>query len=289
MRVAIIGGSGRMGRWFADFLLKDGREVVITGRNESKLLEVKQQLGVEVATNVEAVKGADVVVLSVPMDNLEPVVQEIQPYIRSKQIVVDITSIKVLPVEIMHKHINTGLTIGVHPMFGPGARSMTNQKFILTPTNEEEGALAQKIMEYLETRGAKVTLMTPHEHDEMMTIILGLAHFIAIVSADTLLSLGRLEQTETISGTTYKLLLTLVESVISQDPEFYASLQMSLPNMMAVEELFQRSSKKWAELVENKDRQQFVHRMNVLREGFEKGNPDFGKAYQNMYKIIEGL
>ena len=278
-----------MGRWFADFLLKDGREVVITGRNESKLLEAKRQLGVEVATNVEAVKGADVVVLSVPMDNLEPVVQEIKPYIRSKQIVVDITSIKVLPVEIMHKHINTGLTIGVHPMFGPGARSMTNQKFILTPTNEEEEALAQKIREYLETRGAKVTLMTPHEHDEVMTIILGLAHFIAIVSADTLLSLGRLEQTETISGTTYKLLLTLVESVISQDPEFYASLQMSLPNMTAIEELFQRSSKTWAELVENNDRQQFVHRMNVLREGFEKGNPDFGKAYQNMYKIIEGL
>ena len=289
MRVAIIGGSGRMGRWFADFLLKDGKEVVITGRNESKLLEAKRQLRVEVATNVDAVKGADVVVLSVPMDNLEPVVQEIQPYIHPKQVVVDITSIKVLPVEIMHKHINTGLTIGVHPMFGPGARSITDQRFILTPTNEEEGALAQKIREYLETRGAKVTLMTPREHDEVMTTILGLAHFIAIVSADTLLSLGRLEQTKAISGTTYKLLLTLVESVISQDPEFYASLQMSLPNMTAIEELFQRSSKTWAELVENKDRQQFVHRMNVLREGFEKGNPDFGKAYQNMYKIIEGL
>ena len=289
MRVAIIGGSGRMGRWFADFLLKDGKEVVITGRNESKLLEAKRQLGVEVATNVDAVKGADVIVLSVPMDNLEPVVQEIQPYIHPKQVVVDITSIKVLPVEIMHKHINTGLTIGVHPMFGPGARSITDQRFILTPTNEEEGALAQKIREYLETRGAKVTLMTPREHDEVMTTILGLAHFIAIVSADTLLSLGRLEQTKAISGTTYKLLLTLVESVISQDPEFYASLQMNLPNMMEVAESLQRSSKEWAELVKNKDRQQFVHRMNVLREGFGKGNPDFGKAYQNMYRIIEGL
>ena len=289
MRVGIIGGSGRMGRWFANFLVNDGKEVVITGRNESKLLEAGRQLGVEVATNVEAVKGADVILLSVPMDNLEPVVQEIQPHIHPTQIVVDITSIKVLPVEIMHKYLNTGLTIGVHPMFGPGARSMTNQKFILTPTSDEERALAQKIREYLETRGARVTLMTPREHDEMMTTILGLSHFIAIVAADTLLNLGRLEQTGAISGTTYKLLLTLVESVISQDPEFYASLQISLPNMVATEELFQRSSKTWAQLVENKDRQKFIHRMNVLREGFEKGNPDFGKAYQNMYKIIEGL
>ena len=50
-----------MGRWFANFLLKDGKEVIITGRNQRKLLEAKRQLGVKVATNVEAVKNADVV------------------------------------------------------------------------------------------------------------------------------------------------------------------------------------------------------------------------------------
>jgi len=289
VRVAIIGGSGRMGRWFANFLLKDGKEVVITGRNESKLLDAKQELGVEVATNAEAVKRADVILISVPIDNFEPVVQELQPYIHPKQVVVDITSIKVFPVEIMHKHIKTGLTLGTHPMFGPGARSMAKQNFILTPTNEKERALAQRIREYLLVRGARVTLMTPQEHDEMMAVILGLSHFIAIVSADTLLSLGGLKQRDTISGTTYKLLLTLVESVISEDPEFYASLQMSLPNMTKIEELFQESSKTWAELVKNKDRRQFVHRMNILRDKLKKDNPDLGKAYQNMYKILEGL
>lgn len=56
MKLAIIGGSGKMGRWFAGFLLKDGKDVVITGRNERKLLEAKRQLGVEVATNAGAVK-----------------------------------------------------------------------------------------------------------------------------------------------------------------------------------------------------------------------------------------
>ncbi len=289
MRVAIIGGSGRMGRWFANFLLRDGKEVVITGRNERKLLEAKQQLGVEVATNDEAVKSADVILLSVPVDNFEPVVEQLQPYIQPRQIVVDITSIKVLPVDIMHKHLKTGLTLGAHPMFGPGASSIANQNFILTPTNEKERALAQKVKEYLETRRARVTLMTPPEHDEMMTVILGLSHFIAIVAADTLLSLGRLKQMEAISGTTYKLLLTLVESVISEDPEFYASLQMSLPNMTKIEELFQRSSKTWAELVANKDRPEFIHRMNALRDRLKQANPDFGKAYHNMYKILEGL
>ena len=278
-----------MGRWFASFLLKDGKEVIITGRNETKLLEAKRQLGVEIATNAKAVKSADVVLVSVPLDNFEEVVEQICPYTHSGQVIIDITSIKVFPVETMHKHIKTGLILGTHPVFGPGARDIVNQNFVLTPINEEETALAQKIKGYLEARGARATMMTPNEHDEMMAVILGLSHFIAIVSADTLVSLDRLKEMEVIGGSTYKVLLTLVGSVISEDPEFYASLQMSLPNMTKIEKLFQRSSKTWADLVKNKDRQEFVKRINILKKRLEKGNLNFGKAYENLYKIVEGL
>jgi prephenate dehydrogenase len=225
----------------------------------------------------------------VPIDNFEEVVEQVSPYTRPEQVIIDITSIKMFPVETMHKHIKTGLTLGTHPVFGPGARSIASQNFVLTPTNERERTLAQKIREYLEIRGAKVTLMTPQEHDEVMAVVLGLSHFIALVSADTLASFDRLKQMEAIGGITYKVLLTLVESVISEDPELYASLQMSLPNMMEIEKLFQRRGKIWADLVKNKDRQEFVDRMNALRSRLEKGNPDFGKAYENMYKIVEGL
>ena len=290
MRIAIIGGAGKMGRWFANFLLKDGKEVVISGRTEKKLLEAKQQLdGIEVATNVEAVKSAEVVLVSVPIDSFGEVIEEICPYISPKQAIIDITSIKVFPVETMHKHIKTGLVLGAHPMFGTRARSMRNQNFVLTPTNDDERALAQKVKEYLESKGARVTLMTPREHDEMMAIVLGLSHFIAIVSADTLLSFDKLEQTRRVAGTTYKVLLTLVEGVISADPKFYATLQMYLPNMVEIEKLFQRSSKTWADLVKNKDSQEFIRRMNILRNRLEEMNPDFGKAYENMYKLVAEL
>ncbi len=290
MRVAIIGGSGKMGRWFASFLLKDGKEVIITGRNERKLLEAKEQLGVEVTTSFSsAVKSADMVLISVPIDNFEEVVKQLQPYLQPKQVIIDITSIKVFPVETMHKYIKTGLVLGAHPVFGPGARDILNQNFVLTPTNKKETALAQKIKQYLEARGARVTLMTPHEHDEMMTVILGLSHFIAIVSADTLLSFDKFKQMEAIGGTTYKMLVMLIESVISEDPEFYASLQMNLPRITEIEELFQKSSKTWADIVKNKDRQEFVKRMNALKDRLEKGDPDFRKAYENMYKLLERL
>jgi prephenate dehydrogenase len=289
MKIAIIGGSGKMGRWFANFLLKDGYEVVITGRNEGKLLEAKRQLGVDAATNVEAAKQAEVIIISVPVDNFEEVVEQICPYTHPEQVIIDITSIKAFPVEIMHKHIKRGLVLGAHPMFGPGARGIANQSFVLTPTNEEETALAQKIREYLETRGARATLMNPDEHDEMMAVILGLSHFIAIVSADTLLSFDKLKQMRAIGGSTFKLLLTLAEGVISEDPEFYTSLQMNLPNIAEVEKLFQRRAKTWADLVENKDRDKFAQRMNELKDRLYQVNPDFGKAYEDMYKLVEGL
>ena len=289
MRVAIIGGSGKMGRWFASFLLKDGKEVIVTGRNEKKLLEAKEQLGVEVTTNnTEAVKGADVVLLSVPIDSFEEVVKQLQPYVNPKQIIIDFTSVKVVPVEIMHKYIKTGLVLGAHPVFGPGARDMLNQNFVLTPTNEPETALAQKVKQYLEVRGAGVTLMTPHEHDEMMAVILGLSHFIAIVSADTLLSFDKFKQMEAIGGTTYKVLVMLIESVISEDPELYASLQMHLPKLAEIEALFQKNSKAWADIVKNKDGQEFVRRMSTLKDRLGKSDPDFRSAYENMYKLLRG-
>lgn len=290
MRVAIIGGSGKMGRWFADFLLKDGKEVVITGRNQKKLLEARQQLGgVEVATsNAEAVKSADAILVSVPIDGFEGVVEQFSPYTHSGQVIIDITSVKVAPVEAMHRHIKAGVTLGAHPMFGPGAKSVANQNFVLTPTNQEEKALAQKVRQYLESKGATVALMSPREHDEMVAIILGLSHFIAIVSADSLAGFGRLKDMEAIGSSTYKLLLTLVGSVISEDAELYASLQMSFPNMAKIEEQFHKNSKRWADLVKNKDRQEFARQMNILRNKLEKSGLDFKKAYENMYKVVEG-
>ncbi len=286
-RIAIIGGAGKMGRWFADFLLRDGKRVVISGRNQTKLFEVKRQLGVEVATNnVEALKDADFILVSVPIESFEKVVAEIGPFVHPEQSVIDVTSVKVLPVETMHKYIKTGVVLGAHPLFGPGARDVTNHNFVLTPTNDAEAALAKRIKNFLETKGARVTLMSPQEHDEMMSIILGLAHFIALVSADTLLTSDKLEPMAAIGGITYKVLLTLVESVLSEDPEFYASIQMSLPYVTNVERIFQRKAEEWADLVANKDREKFIQRMKDLSYRLSQ-HADLGEAYADMYKIAE--
>jgi len=179
--------------------------------------------------------------------------------------------------------------LGTHPLFGPGARDLTNQNFVLTPTNEKEDLLAHRVMLYLQQHGSRVTLMSPHKHDEMMSVVLGLAHYIAIVAADTLAEFENLAQLKSIGGSTYRVLTTLVESVVSEDPELYATLQMRLPYVQEMEQLFQMQAAKWGELVQNKDRQGFIKNMNALKCKFTKNNANFGQAYENMYKIMEWL
>jgi len=120
-------------------------------------------------------------------------------------------------------------------------------------------------------------------------VVLGLAHFISIVSADALANFDNLPLFRDIGGATYTVLVTLVESVISEDPELYASIQMNLPSLTSVEELFQNRVRTWADLVKNKDRQGFVERMTVLKDKLEKCSPHFGEAYENVYKMMAAL
>ncbi|MDD5313260.1 MAG: prephenate dehydrogenase [Dehalococcoidia bacterium] len=289
MKIAIIGGYGKLGCWLARFLLGEGHEVTITGRDQKKLAEVGRQIGAGTASNTEATASSDAVVISVPIGKFEEVVQQIAPHTHAGQLILDVTSIKEMPVQVMHRYIKNGTVLGTHPMFGPGAKGIKGQKFVLTPVNKHESALAEKVRQYLEDNGAGVVTMTPAEHDHIMSIVLALSHFIALVSADTLLSLDKLQDTAKADGTTYRMLLTLAESVLSEDPDFYASLQMHLPDAAAVEELFSTRAAQWAELARRKDSRQFVQKMNHMRDEFIKRDPNFARAYKDMYRLIDRL
>jgi prephenate dehydrogenase len=288
--VAIIGGAGKMGRWLAGFLRDDGFEVVIADPDEDARREAGRQLGVTIAgSNAEALAAARYVLLSVPIESFEGVVRELGPRVQPGQTVIDITSTKVSPVDVMHRHIRQGRVLGAHPLFGPGAASIANKNVVLTPTTDAETELAQKVAAYLGGRGARVTLMTPQEHDETMSLVLGLSHFIALVAADTLLSSGKIRPMETSGSSTYKVLLTLIESVLSEDPDLYASLQMSLPNVTDFEKLFREKTAEWADMVAAKDRGEFTRRMQAMKASLEKVAPGFVRSYEKMYRIVEGL
>jgi len=289
LKIAIIGGAGKMGQWFARVFLNDGMNVAISDILYNKNPDYNTSLAGEFVTVSTAIDQADVVLMSVPMDNFEESIEEVSGYIRPGQIVIDISSVKARPVELMHKYITKGLALGVHPMFGPGAINLENRNVVLTPTNIEEKNLANRVETYLKGKGARVFQIPPEEHDELMSIVLGLPSFIAIVSADALLSLNKLKITRDISGSTYKLLLMLTESIVTKDANLYASLQMALPNIAEIEDVFLQKVVDWITLVKDKDRPKFLEKLHNLENNFKLENPNFDNAYENMYKVIDVL
>jgi prephenate dehydrogenase len=289
LKIGVIGGAGKMGAWFTQLLLKEEHEVIISDRNKAAISALQEQLSIESVSNIRVVQEADIVILSVPIDGFEELVKEISPHVRPGQVIIDITSIKEYTVDLMHQYFQSATVLGTHPLFGPGARDLANQNFVLTPTTEGETLLAHQVMLYLQKHGARVSLMPPRKHDEMMAVVLGLSHFVSIVAADTLIEIGKLPQLKAIGGSTYRVLTTLVESVVSEDPELYAALQMRLPYVTEVEELFQIQAAKWAGIVKNQDKQGFIKNMTALKYRFARENSNFGQAYENMYKIMEWL
>jgi prephenate dehydrogenase len=289
MKIAVIGGAGKMGSWFAAFFSNIGHEVIISDTNAAGLSEVCQRLNIKSASAGEAVSGSDAVIISVDIDSFENAVKEISPFIKLSQILVDVTSVKQKPVDIMHQCCPQAKIMGIHPLFGPGARDLVGQNLVLTPYGEEEQEFADEIKDYLADLGARVSIMTPYEHDSMMSVVLGLAHYITIVAADSLSVFENQAQLKSIGGSTYRVLTTLVESVISEDPELYATLQMHLPGLADMEDRFQQNAARWANLVKAGDKEGFKKGMIELKKRYSAANANFGRAYENMYKIMEWL
>jgi len=288
MRVAII-GAGKMGRWFTKFFLGEGDSVIVSSRTKEKLSKIRDEFGVEIADNVNAVKNADRVLICVPIENVEDVVKEIHFHIQPNQVVMDICSIKEAPVKIMHKYIKTGTTLGTHPVFGPGVKSIKNQNFILTPVSNKEKVFAKNFKSWLEERQANVFIMSPRKHDELMSVVLGLPHLLGLVVCDTLLDYGNFLETKRVAGASYKLLLTLAEAVASEETAFYTSLQMSLPEIEKIEGLFFEKSREWLNLVRRKDKSAFANRMELVKTKLMEVNPDYAKSYEVMQRLLESI
>jgi prephenate dehydrogenase len=288
MKIAII-GAGKMGRWFTRFFLGEGDSVVVSSRSKEKLLKIRDEFGVEITDNAKAVKKADRVLICVPLETFEAVVKEIHSHIRPDQVVMDICSIKEGPVEIMHEYIKTGITLGTHPVFGPGVKSIENQNFVLTPINDEEKRFAREFKGWLEDRQANVFIMSPRKHDELMSVVLGLPHFLGLVVCDTLLNYPDFLETKKVAGASYKMLLTLAEAVASEETEFYTSLQMNLPEIEKIEGLFLKKSEEWLNMVRRKDRSAFASKMELVKTELREVNPDYAWSYEVMHRLLDAV
>jgi prephenate dehydrogenase len=287
LRVAVI-GAGKMGRWFTRFFKDEGYSVVVSSRTRSKAEALGDEFGVEFADNyVDAVQGADWILLCVSLDGLEPVLKEIGSHIQSGQVVMDIGSIKEIPVNLLHKYVENGVTLGTHPVFGPGAKNLEGQNFVLTPVDEEVKRFAAEFRGWLEERGAAVSVLSPRRHDELMALVLGFPHFVGLVAGDALVNCPDFVDAKLVGGATYKLLLTLAGAVAAEEPVFYSNLHMSLPEIEQIESLFLEKVEEWFQLVKAKDCESFGLKMEDVKKRLKEMDPDFERYYRLMYRLLD--
>jgi prephenate dehydrogenase len=286
MRTAIL-GAGKMGVWFAKFCKENGEQVILADRKKEKLVILGRELEVETADFTTAVKKADNIMICVSINAFEDVVKKIAPTVREGQTVLDICSVKEKPLKIMHQYIKKGLVLGTHPVFGPGSKGVKHKAFILTPTNVEERAFAEKYKKWLEKVGARIFIMSPEKHDTLMSIVLGFPHFLGLVACDTLLEQANYGETKKVAGTTYRMLFTLAEATALENPDLFASLQLNLPEMQRLESLFMEKAKEWLKLIKQKDSAAITGKMQQLKEKLMKASGDYARSYEIMYKMLE--
>jgi len=286
MRTAIL-GAGKMGVWFAKFCIEKGDTIVIADRNAEKLAKLKRELNVETADFQDAVRGADRVLICTSISSFEEIVKKIAPTIHQDQPVMDICSIKEYPVNVMHQYLKGALVLGTHPVFGPGSNGVKHKAYVLTPTNPEEAAYAEQYKAWLEKEEAHVFIMTPQKHDELMSIVLGLPHFLGLVACETLLDQPNFPETKKLAGTTYRMLFTLAEATALETPDLYANVQTKLADLGKIEEFFIANAQEWLDLMKKKDSAAIIERMDRLKTKLTKVDSDYGKSYETMYRMLQ--
>ena len=286
MKIAVI-GAGKMGVWFAKFFESKGYDVILADRKKRKL-EAQKDLLVDLTTNFEeAVQDADQILLCVSINAMEEVAKAISHSVHEGQVIMDICSIKETPVKTMHQYLKGTTILGTHPVFGPGSNGVKHKAYVLTPTNAKEQEFAEQFKQWLEKEEAHVFIMTPKKHDELMSVVLGLPHFLGLVACETLLEQVNLPETKKVAGTTYRMLFTLAEATALETPDLYASVQTNLANLGEIEDLFMAKAQELLTLIKNKDQKAIVERMEQLKKKLAAVDSDFVDSYDVMYKMLE--
>lgn len=198
-RLAVI-GVGLIGGSLARALRVAGqvREVVGCGRSASNL-ERAVELGVIDRFShdpAEAVAGADMVFLAVPLGAMASTFTAIKDHLADGAIITDGGSVKgsvvadavgafgFVPPRLVPGHPVAGTEhSGVDASFPELYR---NRRVILTPVPQTDGYATERVKAMWETCGAKVTCMEVGHHDEILAATSHLPHMLAFGLVDAL-------------------------------------------------------------------------------------------------------
>ena len=189
--VALI-GLGLIGSSLSRAMRRKGLAGRITGSARTAATRAKAlELGLveEVfGTAADAVKGADLVILCVPVGSCGPIAEEIGPHLARGAIVTDVGSVKNAVVRDVNPHMPKGVHfIPGHPIAGTEhsgpesgfAELFDNRWCILTPLEGADPAAVARLEAFWQACGSNVEIMTAEHHDHVLAITSHLPHLIA--------------------------------------------------------------------------------------------------------------
>ena len=211
--VAIIGGSGTMGKWFAEFFSRAGIAV--------RSFDVDTP-----GTVAEVVKGADVVLLSVPMSSIQSVIAELKPHLEPEQLVVENCSIKNCALPMLGELPASIEVLGIHTMFADHAHAPRGENIVLTRT-PSCGKKAKALEDLFYKFGANLSHTSSAEHDQRTAFLQSLLQLNMIALGEVLAkSFADPSELEVFSTPNSRNIMSAMHRVLSQKDELIRDLQL---------------------------------------------------------------
>ncbi|WP_024587045.1 prephenate/arogenate dehydrogenase family protein [Aliihoeflea sp. 2WW] len=295
-RIAFI-GIGLIGSSLARVVRREGLagHLVVSTRSADTLARA-EELGLGDSYTIdaaEAVRDADLVVVSVPVGASESVAIAIRDHLKPGAIVTDVGSTKASVIAQMAPHMPGGVHfIPGHPLAGTEksgpdagfAELFANRWCILTPLEGTDPDALTKLSEFWRACGSNIDTMDPQHHDMVLAIVSHLPHIIAYNIVGTADDLEAVTKSEVIkySASGFRDFTRLAAS----DPTMWRDV--CLHNKDAILEMLARFSEdlaslqravRWGDgdkLFDLFTRTRAVRR-SIIDAGQEVDAPDFGR------------
>jgi cyclohexadieny/prephenate dehydrogenase len=290
-------GIGLIGSSLAHVIRGEGLagEIVVATRSAKTLARAAELgLGDSYSSDAaQAVRDADLVIVSVPVGASGAVAAEIAPGLKPGAILTDVGSTKSSVIAQMTPHVPAGVHfVPGHPIAGTEhsgpdagfAELFQGRWTILTPVPNSDADAVQKLTRFWQACGAKVDIMDAEHHDMVLAIVSHLPHIIAYNIVGTADDLEAVTKSEVIkySASGFRDFTRLAAS----DPTMWRDV--CLHNKDAILEMLARFSEdlaslqrmiRWGQgdkLFDLFTRTRAVRR-SIIEAGQEVDAPDFGR------------
>lgn len=296
-RVALI-GLGLIASSVAHAMRANGLAGEIVGHAKStETRDVALSIGLcdqVYATAAEAVLGADLVVLAVPIGAMGAIAAEISAHLALGATVTDVGSVKQAVIAGVAPHIPAGVHfIPGHPMAGTeysGPRSgfatlFQNRWWLLTPQDGTDPAAVARLTDLLMGMGANVDTMDAAHHDLVLAVVSHAPHLIAYTMVGVADDLRRVSNSEVIqySATGFRDFTRIAASDPTMWRDVFLSNKEATLDILGrfTEELF--ALQRAIRLGDGDHLHAYFTRTRAIRRGIiEAGQdtsaPDFGRA-----------